>query len=282
MIRGSVRCLFAGLVPVIVAGGACSSSPTHWTEVVNEERLIDSASLKAVAVRTHDGTIAFNGRDDVSGDTVVSVRKRGGGSSPSDAEAALDAIDVYIEPAGSGLQKIGWRWKGVKRRGWGARVDFEIAAPGGIRLDAETHNGAVRARGLTADASLTTHNGAIDVASSGRSLNVITHNGRIVAQYSGESVSLTTHNGSITTDLSGARAPSGVITTHNGAIRVDLGEASSTRLICQTHRGTISCDLPLRDSRVSQSRLIGTVGDGTGTLNMTTHNGSIRLAKGSG
>ncbi len=316
MTRTVVGCFLTGLFPVLVSGCAFSSSPAHWTAGYDEERTIDAAGLEAVSVQTHNGAIVIDGGDAVD-DVVVSTHKRGGGCTPSDAKAALAAIEVYVEPAGAGSQRIGWRWKGAKRWTWEARVDFNIASPSDIRFDASTHNGDLQARGLTAEASLLTHNGAIDVASLGGRLdavthngavraqglmadaslvshngdvdvasvggrlNVSTHNGRIIAKHSGGMVALATRNGAIAADLSGA-APRGVIATRNGAIRISLGEASSARLNFQTRRGTISSDLPLQDSHVSRSHLTGTIGDGQGALDVTSRNGSIRLAKGSG
>jgi hypothetical protein len=71
----------------------------------------------------------------------------------------------------------------------------------------------------------------------------------------------------------------GKITTHNGGIDVYLGEGASSRLECNTHHGAIRCDLPEFEWKFSRRTLTGKIGDGEGSLDLTTHNGSIRVLR---
>ena len=127
-----------------------------------------------------------------------------------------------------------------------------------------------------------THNGPVDVQSTDGTLYAETHNGWIHVGYAGDDVTLVTHNGEVVADLRNCTALEGDITTHNGGIEVIVGEATSTDLRCETHNGRIKCDVPLSNIELTRHRLIGTIGAGGGRLDVSTHNGGIRVKKTTG
>ena len=264
----------AGCIVIGVRGWA---GPSIWTEAVVEERALDATDLTGIEVRTHNGSVTFAGQPAGSTDGHVTITKKAGGLTVADAEKALEAIDVYVEPAGAGGQRIGWRWKGIKHPTWRAQVSFDIQAPGQIRFDGETHNGSVSVHGVVGEVRVETHNGRVDVESSAGRLYAETHNGRINTRYVGDDVTLVTHNGRVVADLSECAAIDGHITTHNGGIEVTVGPATSARLNCSTHNGAIRCKVPLDDSYFARRRLTGTIGTGEGDLVVTTHNGGVRI-----
>lgn len=308
----NTRARFAGLVLVgllplsstgcivIGVGGWSWGGSAVWTEPVTQQIAIDTVDLKALEVRTHNGSISFDAQPEGMTEAYVTVTKKAGGRTRGDAEAAFEALDVYVEPAGSGTQRIGWRWKGIKRANWGARVSFDIKAPGEIRFEGrthngpveiagvtggvrvETHNGRVEVDGVSGDVWLKTHNGPVVVTSAEGTLCGRTHNGRVVATYTGDDITLVTHNGRIVADLSRCGALGGTLTTHNGGVEVVVGEATSAGLTARTHNGGITCDVPLNESRYSRRKLTGRIGAGEGTLDLTTHNGSVRIKKAAG
>lgn len=271
-----------GCIVVGVGGWSSWRGSTVWTEASTERIGFDAAGLGAVEVRTHNGSITFDGQPAGAGEAYVTVTKKAGGLTQDDAEEALEAIEVYVQRVGLDTQRIGWKWKGTKHAGWGARVSFDINAPGRLRVDGETHNGAITVRGIVGEVRVETHNGPVNVESSQGKLYAETHNGEIVATYAGDDVTLTTHNGRVVADLSGCGTIEGNITTHNGSIEVVVGADTATNLTCRTHNGSIRCDAPLETSRFSRRKLTARIGAGGGALDVTTHNGSVRIRKATG
>lgn len=273
----------AAILPALASNGCIIigigwDGPSFWTESRTERLELDTANLSALEVRTRNGSIAFDAASAGDG-AYVDVTKKARGFTPEDAENALDAIDVYVEPAGAGTQRVGWRWRGLKAPTWRARVSFDIRGPGDIDLKANTHNGPIKVGGVAGDVNIITHNGRINVESSEGELYAQTHNGGISAVYAGDEVTLVTHNGQIVADLTGCRAVNGSITTHNGSVEVAVGDSMSARLSCHSHNGGIRCSVPLTESEINRRRLTGTIGTGEGRLRLTTHNGSVRIKK---
>jgi len=246
-----------------------------WTEAV-EERPIDTTGLTALEVRTHNGSIDFQSQP-AGGNATVTITKKAGGTSREDAEEALAAINVFVEPAGSGKTKISWKWAVPKKARWGGDVSFAIRAPGTLHFDAETHNGAVEVAEVSGDVKVVSHNGRLKVRSSNGKLFAETHNGEVDANYAGPEVNLSTHNGEVAADLSKCGAVAGHITTHNGTVRVSVGKSTSALLKCKTHNGGIHCDAPLSESHNARGELTGKLGTGGPSLGVVTHNGSIRV-----
>lgn len=254
-----------------------SIGPSVWTETETQRINLDTTHLTALEVRTHNGGIQFEGQDRQSSDAYIIATKKAGGLTLSDAEDAMDALEVYVEKMDNGLQKIGWRWDGLKHITWRASVSFEIKAPGNIDFDGRSHNGGIELVGVRGNVTLETHNGSISSESSGQELYAETHNGRINATFSGQEMTMITHNGRVVADLSGCGEINGNIETHNGGVELTLGENASVNLKCRTHNGSIRCKVPIQDSDISRSRLVGRIGSGAGKLNVTTHNGSVRI-----
>lgn len=270
-----------GCIIIASGTGTWGCSPSVWKEET-EEVPIDPNGLSAVEVRTHNGTIDFTGQPAGAGSASVSVHKKAGGSTLADAAAAMDALDVHVERSGDGTQRIGWRWKGLKRSSWQADVSFAINGPGNLRLDAETHNGRVYASGVVGDVRILTHNGRVKVASRDGELNAETHNGAIDAEYGGPKLTLVTHNGEIEADLSRCGQVHGGISTHNGAVELSVGADTSADLIAETDNGRITFDAPLTVGSATKTRLEGKLGGGGERLGVMTHNGSIRIKNAAG
>ncbi len=281
-----IRTMFAmaALLGVCVIGSALAGDggksgkyggKTVWVESVKTLNL-DAAGLGAVAVKTHNGAIHYDGNPDGALQFEITVTTKGGGPDEATAEEALAAIDVFAEST-DGRAQIGWRWSTKKEKKWRAQVSFDIQGPGAIDLDAKTHNGAVNAQGLTGAVKVKTHNGKITVASGGGKLDAEAHNGEINAEYSGDELRLQTHNGPIAADLARCGAVSGKLQTHNGEVVITVGDATSADVTCKVHNGRISYDVPLQNVEKSKRKLTGTIGEGGGSLAIKTHNGKIRI-----
>jgi hypothetical protein len=142
------------------------------------------------------------------------------------------------------------------------RVEFTVRVPAGVRFDAGTVNGDVRARGLQSDTELRTVNGGVDVSTSGYA-------------------EVTTVNGSIDATI-GTTSWSGHVDfrTVNGGITLELPAAAGAEVEAETVNGDITSDFPLTVSgRFGPRRVRGTIGGGGPALSLETVNGSIRLRK---
>ncbi len=271
----------SGCIIVAVDGGGWScGGPLIWTEAT-EERPIDTAGLTTLEVVTHNGAVDFQSQPP-DGAASVTITKKAGGTTRADAEEALAAIDVFVEPPGNGKTRIGWKWKTPKRSRWSGDVSFAIRAPGTINLDVETHNGTITAAEVTGDVRAVSHNGQVTVRSSGGKLNAESHNGDVDVKYAGPQWTVGTHNGEASVDLSGCAAVTGSIISHNGEVRLAVGKDTATTLKCQTQNGGIHCDAPLTDREKSAGQLTGKLGSGGGILGVETHNGSIRVRNAAG
>lgn len=283
-IRTGLICAWATAVPFLASGcmivavdGGCRSwgGPLVWTQAV-EERSIDATGLTALEVRTHNGSIDFQSQP-AGGAASVTVTKKAGGISKADAEEALAAINVFVQPAGNGKTRISWNWSTPKKSRWSGDVSFAILAPGNLHFDAETHNGTVTVAEVSGDVKVVSHNGRLNVRSSNGKLHAETHNGEVDATYAGPKVDLVSHNGAVTADLAECHTVAGTITTHNGEVRVAVGKNTAANLACATHNGRIDCDAPLSEAHKARRSLTGTLGPGGPSLNVATHNGSIRI-----
>ena len=271
--------LWMGLAWLACAG--CTwAGPKVWIEQTQELNF-DTAGLTALEVRTHNGGINFESQPARNDMAAAVVTKKAGGHTQAEAEEAMAAIGVYSTRQTDGTQRLGWNWDGHKHPNWTAAVGFEIHAPGNLRFDGETHNGAIDVDGITGDVKAVTHNGGVEVVSQNGKLHAETHNGSVVVDYAGSNVNLVTHNGKVVADLGRCSSVSGAITTHNGGVQLVVGDRTSTDLNCETHNGSIKCDVPLGAQRKSRRSLAGKLGEGDGRLNVSTHNGSVRI-KGTG
>lgn len=147
------------------------------------------------------------------------------------------------------------------------QVQFTIQVPAGVRLDANTVDGDIRATGLTAGITATTVNGQLAFSGIGFA-RATTVNGSIAAAI-----------GSV--DWTGAAS----FTTVNGSIDVTLPATADVVLHASTVFGSVTSDFPLPVrgpnglSCSTGSTVHGAIGAGGRNLNLATVNGSIHLRK---
>lgn len=284
------RCLVvltAAFVPtfstgcIVINAGSWGHHPRAWTDQQTERLSLDAAQLQSLNAWTHNGAITFEAQPAGSTEPHVIVTKRTGGVTLDDAEKAMAALEVFAEPWGNGT-KLGYRWRGLKSRSWYAEVSFDIKAAGQLDFSAESHNGPVKAGGIQGNVNVVTHNGSVIVDSEGDRLEAESHNGPINVAFKGDHVSILTHNGEVSADLSRCATVSGDLTTHNGGVDVLVGERLSAKIDCRTHNGRIAYDVPMSAVETSGRRVVGTIGNGEGALEVETHNGSVKVKRSTG
>lgn len=191
-------------------------------------------------------------------------------------------------------------------------VDRIVSSNGSVRVHdmtaaarIHTSNGPIRAENISGGVDAETSNGAINVDSVSGKLNLHTSNGRILgeeltgacdAQTSNGGVTLrfkdapdgavhvTTSNGSV--DVTLVKSPKNSIRaeTSNGSITLDLPENAAARLNAETSHQKVSSDFDVTDESVSDKEkrhVEGNIGSGGPLIELTTHNGGIRLRKSS-
>jgi len=236
--------------------------PHAWTDTVTEEIRIDTTGLQRLEARTYNGEINYSGHTEGDPVAIITVRKKAGGHTRADAEAAFEALEIHVDDRTDQATRIHWEWAVPKEHGWTAEVSYEINAPAGVAFDAETYNGNVKVRGVEADTKITTYNG------------------RIKLDCAGEQVSAETYNGNIEADVSRCTTVAGTLETYNGEIRMKVSPEYAGDLSCRTLNGHIRCDVPWTVRRASRGHLSGSVGDGPSSIRASTHNGSIRVKEG--
>jgi hypothetical protein len=140
------------------------------------------------------------------------------------------------------------------------QVEFEVQVPAGVRLLANTVNGAINASDLQGDIVANTVNGSIELSTTGLA-------------------KANTVNGSISASMGRANWTGDLeFTTVNGGITLEVGNDISADVKAETVNGDISTDFPLTvQGRFGPRRISGTIGRGGRTLHLTTVNGSIEI-----
>jgi DUF4097 and DUF4098 domain-containing protein YvlB len=142
------------------------------------------------------------------------------------------------------------------------RVEFRIKVPAGVRLEAHTVNGDVRALGMTASVEAKTVNGEVRVETTSWA-------------------EASTVNGSVEVAMGGRGWPDGLdFRTVNGDIHLDVDGPVDADLRAETMNGAIESDYPLTlQGKLRKNRVRATIGRGGPELALATLNGSIELRR---
>ena len=180
--------------------------------------------------------------------------------------------------------------------------DAEVMASGvkgGLRID--VGSGSVRASQIEGDLSVDTGSGSVEVSRvRGGSLSIDTGSGDVTGSdlEAGE-LSVDTGSGSIR--LTGVVSPELSLETGSGGVtaelrrdvaslRVETGSGDiairapaslGAEVEIETSSGDIETDFPLQITQHARDHMVGTIGDGKGTIAIETGSGGIRLLKGS-
>lgn len=166
-------------------------------------------------------------------------------------------------------------------------------------LGVDVGSGAVRVTQADGDLSVDTGSGAVEVSRfHGQSLSIDTGSGDVTGSEL-ESGKLDIDTGSGEIRLTGVAAPELALETGSGGITADLqrditslqAETGSGDIAIhapptlgaavqiETSSGDIETDFPLQVTRQGRDHMVGTIGDGKGTIAIETGSGGIRLLK---
>jgi DUF4097 and DUF4098 domain-containing protein YvlB len=241
------------------------------------------AGLSELTVSNVNGSIEVIGVDGL-GEVQISGMKI---VKADNAESARDHIgDIRIDIAESSpALQVATDLPG-HTRGISYQVNYKIRVPASWKVSAENTNGSVTINTIHGGMNAEVTNGSINASDVAGAMNVTVTNGSIQTDAripDNASCRLETTNGSISGKLDFRHNTSCSVETTNGGIDLAIPQSASTRVAAETTSGRISTDdLTLTNqeqSRVNMAgaKLRGTLGDGSGNLNIEVMNGSIAL-----
>jgi hypothetical protein len=200
----------------------------------------------------------FNGSIEVSGWDQPTVDISGTKYGPTQEAADSLRVDIENSPDSVSVRVVR---PFERRNNLGARLAIKI--PRDAILDRiTTSNGHIRTMDGAGPARLHTSNGSIRVEDLRGGLNAETSNGPLDI--------------SLGPDFSGNLRAS----TSNGSITLRAASEPNARVTARTSNGSIHCDFDMRvQGEIGRNRLDGTLGRGGGLIELSTSNGTIRLAR---
>jgi len=258
----------------------------------------------------------FNGEIEVAGWDQPSIEVTG--TKYASTQENLDNIKIDVHES-AGLTEIRTVRPNTFHGNQGARyliraprqtlVDRIVSSNGSVRVHdmtaaarIHTSNGPIRVENIKGGVDAETSNGAIELDSVTGKLNLHTSNGRIRAEELTGACEAETSNGGVT--LRYKDAPDGTVhvTTSNGSVDVTMAQSPKSGIRAETSNGSITMELPGNtaarlNAQTSQSissdfdvmdslnsdhekhHLEGNIGAGGPLIDLSTHNGAIRLRK---
>jgi DUF4097 and DUF4098 domain-containing protein YvlB len=217
---------------------------------------IPAASVTALSCTSHNGDITVQG-DGAATEIALHAELSVRGYTQAEADANLQQMSVG-QDVDQGRLKIYGKYDQTALQNLSPSFGFRMKTPRQLGLELESHNGAIHADGTQGAVSL------------------LSHNGEIVAKVTTAKVKAQTHNGSVQVALANQGRLDGEITSHNGSVEVTLAEGVGTAIEASTHNGEITATR-LQDAATSRQSVRGRVGDGSGHLSITTHNGDVTI-----
>jgi DUF4097 and DUF4098 domain-containing protein YvlB len=150
-------------------------------------------------------------------------------------------------------------------------------------VEAHTTNGPIDAESLDGGVTLKTSNGHIHADRISGSFEAETSNASIVARFDtspSTPIKTITSNGSIEVTMEKAPLSDIRAATRNSPITIHLPAETSAKITADTSNSSVTCDFDVAGGESSKSHLKGNIGSGGHTIELTTSNGHIRIAKG--
>lgn len=162
------------------------------------------------------------------------------------------------------------------------RTDLEIHMPRSAKVDVDTHDGSIEARGLQGDLAFSSGDGRLELSEIDGILRAHTSDGSIRASGRFDAVDLRSGDGRVELD---ARDGSQLrqdweVRTSDGSVRVGLPSNIAANISLHTGDGHITTDFPITvQGSYDKSDLRGTINGGGKELIVHTGDGSITLGK---
>lgn len=162
-------------------------------------------------------------------------------------------------------------------------VTYAIRVPKDVVVQkVRTSNGEIEVNGTRGDVEALTSNGEIDLKNIRGAVSANTSNGEIEIKGTTAVVKANTSNGEVRVEIHTVPEAGTEISTSNGSIHVYIVDDLNADLMAATSRGRVHMeDLSLQSrfkvASVSSTVLVGEIGEGGRSLNISTSNGEIGL-----
>ncbi len=250
------------LALAVVATPALAQEPAwNWKGTI--------ANGKQIEIKGVNGSIRATAT--AGSEVVVTAAKKGRKSDPASVKvevvnSAAGVTICAVYPSDGGKQNTCAPGDAGQNnvRDNDVTVDFTVQVPAGVNFVGNTVNGSVSTDRLGGNAEVATVNGEIRVVAAGV-------------------VRASTVNGSLDVSMGRADWTGSVdLSTVNGSIRATFPASFNAVVEGSTVNGSIESEFPLTISGKFGPRSIkGTIGSGGRSLELSTVNGSITIAKGS-
>ncbi|MGD8428198.1 MAG: DUF4097 family beta strand repeat-containing protein [Balneolaceae bacterium] len=214
----------------------------------------DNRSL--IRVRAINGTITIKGGSMSS--VIVKGKRTVGSESEEDASNHLDDLKIQVSETSSEI-----RVETIQPSKTGGRdyiVDYDITVPANWKTNVSQVNGSITIGSMQAESKSEQVNGDIELINIAASADISLVNGTIKSQIIMPAGGRITH------------------ATVNGKIELSIPDTTSAKFSASVNNGNISlAGLNLSDPEISEQSVTGTLGDGSGIINLQVINGDIRV-----
>jgi DUF4097 and DUF4098 domain-containing protein YvlB len=219
---------------------------------------VDAGGLSVLEVEGVNGNIIIIGVNE-SDSVRIEAEKIVRSESTADAEEHLLALHVDVLISGSTVSVKTSQPKSAEGRDY--IVNYEITVPRDFDVVVSNVNGKVTISELTSSVTASVVNGEADLNEIAGSATVAVVNGRI--------------DSDMTLPLNGSAA----MTVVNGDIDLGIPQTTSAEFSASVTNGTIAVsNLTLQNQQTTQHSVVGTLGDGEGTIALAVTNGTIDVA----
>lgn len=250
-----------------LAGCAGFAGPTA-TDESTETVPLDGASQLTVETPNGDAEVRPDGSLSDAVEVVVTKRVRG--------DAGLFG-DVALEVASGGdTLEVGVAYD--NRRARRVTVDLDVRVPADLAVArVSSANGDATATDVVGDATVETANGDATATGVDGTVRLQSGNGDVEAGDCAGVRSARTGNGDVDLRLPTVRGPL-MAASGNGDVEVGIPADADATVVLRTANGEVSAEsLTFSESRSSDARFEGTLGEGGPRLELSSGNGDVEL-----
>ena len=231
-----------------------------------------SSGIERVEVRTENGSIEVSAWDENSIHVVFEMWATG--LDKQDAENNLDDIDISISDTDSDVIYIDVDFPNREGIEYGCDVSVEL--PASLSMDLESSNGNIIVLKSKGGIECFTSNGDIRTEDTEGDAELKTSNGKVIVENHYGGLEGRTSNGEIDVDIILPESGRCILNTSNGFIDLSIPKDTSAEIQASTTNGGIEISgLDITIITMRETEFEGRMGDGSGSIDLETTNGSI-------
>lgn len=260
---GGIGTALAGLLAGCVTGTPLSPDVSR-----SETKTYDVADGTRLGVDNRNGSVTVRSDDVDAVEVDVTVSGRTVAAIDGTTVAAEETDDVILLQTSFGDDVDASK----------VSVSLTVRCPDGVRVGrVRTTNGSVEVTDVAGDATVESSNGSVTAENVAGSVALGTSNGNVRAEGIDGLRGAKTENADVVVDVP-ALSGDTEIRTSNGSVDAALAPDLDAALTVATDHGSIDVEgLDLSSAETSETRVSGTLGDGTHELSVTTDNDDVDL-----